>query len=254
LEYNYKTVTIVKFQRIDLFFSIFCVILAILAIYLEYYPENAVFFILPTYQALITSFAMGLGLIFVFCFVGNIIPFPTPYILIVWLVIDTFTNGSLEIPILAALVASIGCLLGELISYGVGRGTQRILSGEKQTQIQTLAKIMMIRPSFIPLLIYGFAATPLSDDIILIPLGILKYSPRRTLFFCWLGKLTFMLFIAFIPEIFGTLGLEYTFLTTMVPIFLIGLILYLLLRLDWVKIILSSPLLIRLFGIDPDHL
>lgn len=241
-----------KLKRIDFFFIVFCVIFAGLSIYFEAHPEKAIFLILPTYQTLISSFLSSLGLIFLFCVLGNIIPLPTPYILIVWLVVNLYGNDSLLVPLLAALVASFGCLLGEVISYAIGRGTQQIISAEKKAQIQNLAKIMMKRPKLIPLLIYGFGATPLSDDIILIPLGILKYAPGRTIFFCWLGKFTFMLLVAFVPELFGGFGLDYSFITSMVPIFLVGLVFYLLLRVDWVQIILSNTLLIRIFRVDKD--
>jgi membrane protein YqaA with SNARE-associated domain len=244
-----------KILKIDFFFLLLLVLLGIVSIYFEYNPSSAVVFQVSTYQNQLDTFLSGLLIVFLVCFIGNILPLPTPYLLIVWIVSTKFQDGSLLIPIVCAIIASFGAMLGEFLSYWIGRGTTKFFNSQESAQIQFFQKILKNRPSWGPFLLYFFGATPLNDDLILIPLGMMKYSQSKTVLFCWLGKLTLMFILAFLPDIFNVLDSNYSFISTMLPLFGVVLIMYLLLRIDWIEFVKSKTWLLKLFKIptDIDH-
>ena len=55
----------------------------------------------------------------------------------------------------------------------------------------------MEHPKLAPFLIFLFGFTPLNDDMITIPLGLIKYDVKKTIFWVWLGKLGLMLIFAY---------------------------------------------------------
>ncbi|GAG69679.1 unnamed protein product, partial [marine sediment metagenome] len=78
--------------------------------------------------------------------------------------------------------------------------------------------------------------TPLNDDFITIPLGILKYSLFKTIFWCWLGKLSLMLVFAYnIINICSLLGGE-NWILSIVSMYLITILLYLMIKIDLLEV------------------
>jgi len=169
--------------------------------------------------------------------------------IILWIVAHQFTNSAIDLALLCGLIASFGCVLGEIVTYWIGRTIRPLLSESKQQNMKFILSTLEHRPWVIPFVIYLFGATPVSDDILLIPLGLIKYSPKRTIFFCWLGKFTLMEAFALLPDLFGMTSSSYSFISTMLPLFLIVLITYLVLRLDWVTILTNSQLVKKIFNL-----
>lgn len=236
-----------QIKRIDWIFGILLLSLIALAIYFEFDPTSATPFQINSYQSQLVSFEFSLWIVFLVCLIGNLSPIPFPYMIIVWLVANEY--GRLE-PFLAfilGLIASFGCLLGEIGTYWIGRIIQPLLSESKQKNLGNLLRIFEHQPWFIPIAIYLFGATPVSDDILLIPLGLIKYSPKKTVFFCWLGKLTLMEAFAFLPDLFGMTSSTYSFYSTIIPLFLIALVSYLVLRIDWVSLLMNSKIAKKIF-------
>ncbi len=150
----------------------------------------------------------GLTITFMVCLAGNLLPVPTPYS---WVVCAGFGHleTSIFLPLLFAFVASIGCLIGEMGGYIVGRGTAELISEERTENLKGYQQYLVNHPKLAPFLIFLFGLTPLNDDLLIVPLGLIKYSAKKTVFFCWLGKLGMMSIMAYnVLGICGLLGGE----------------------------------------------
>ena len=132
--------------------------------------------------------------IFVTSIIGNVIPFfPVPYLLFVVFVASTDTGLSL-IPV--ATIAALGASIGKFTSYTLGYGAGRAFSGSK-TKFDSLRKLLG-GSAF--LAAFAFAALPLPDDVIFIPLGVMRYSPVKTFVSLFTGKFVLTLLIAYVAR------------------------------------------------------
>ena len=177
----------------------------------------------------------GLIITFWVCVVGNLLPFPTPYTWVVCYSSLPFIRGNIYIPFLVGLVASLGCLVGEMGGYLIGRSGAEIVSEEKINNLKPIQEYLINHPNLAPILIFWAALTPISDDLIVIPLGLIKYSPKKTLFFCWLGKLGFMLIFAYnLLNICHFIGGE-SWILSILSLFALLILVYLMIRIDFLK-------------------
>jgi membrane protein YqaA with SNARE-associated domain len=169
--------------------------------------------------------------------IGNILPFPTPYTFVVCFSSLPFLQLNPFIPILVALIASIGCLVGEMGGYAIGRGASALISEELRDNLNKYQVYLIEHPKTAPLLIFIFGFTPLNDDFITIPLGIIKYSFIKTVFWCWLGKMGLMVVFSYnLVNICSLLGGE-SWILSILSLYLIIIIMYLLVKVDLLEFI-----------------
>lgn len=171
---------------------------------------------------------IGFFLISIF---GNLtIFFPVPYTLTIYAF-----GGRLD-PILLGLACGLGAGIGEFSAYLVGRGGRELVEKKYGRKLES-AKLIIQR--YGALAIFIFAATPMPDDLLLIPLGLLKYDLKKALLACFLGKWMMCSIIAyagkfsyeFILRLFkggGPLGI-------VVGIILLALMLVAVFRIDWTR-------------------
>ncbi len=223
-------------KKVDILFIILIVILTIFSIDLLFNEthqetvENVSKY--PQFQDLGT----GLLITFWVCVIGNLIPFPTPYAWVVCFSSQPFFDN-LFIPFLVAFVASLGCLIGEMGGYAIGRGTAKIASEERLNRLNKINQFIIKHPKILPFLIFIAALTPLNDDMITIPAGLLKYSFKKTIFFCWLGKLGLMLIFAYnLVNICSLIGGE-SWILSIISLYIIVIMIYFFIRVDFLKII-----------------
>lgn len=182
------------------------------------------------------SVSSGLIITFIVCLIGNLSPVPTPYS---WVVCAGFIHLKMNIfiPLLFAFVASIGCLLGEMGGYILGRGTALIISEERTQNLKKYEQYLVKHPRLAPILIFIFGLTPLNDDLLIVPLGLIKYSPRKTMFWCWLGKLGMMSIMAYnVLGICNLLGGS-DWVLSVVFLYVVVFTLYIMVRVNLVEII-----------------
>jgi len=109
--------------------------------------------------------------------------FPVPYLAVV------FTLGLKAAgygPFLLSILGAIGATLGKFVSYLIGYSGRVTLGMKYRKRFDALRKILGGSPFFAAFL---FAASPLPDDVVFIPLGMMEYSPVKTFLACLLGKL-----------------------------------------------------------------
>lgn len=99
-------------------------------------------------------------------------------------------------PIILALFAALGASIGELSAWLLGRSFAQVVDKETyESKIKGLEALIQKGYGF--WLILLFASTPLPDDLLLIALGMQKYSLKNTLVPAFLGKLLMVLSLAF---------------------------------------------------------
>ena len=209
-------------------------VLTLLTAYFAVYPDQ-VAIIQVWDSAALQELAPALCTCFIVCLIGNLLPVPTPYVFVVWFAGFNLRTQNIFFPTLVALVASVGCLIGEMGGYLVGRGVAEASKGREFRTIQQLQTLLTRHPRLAPALVFFFGLTPLNDDLLIVPLGFIKYSARKTVFFCWLGKLGMMLVLGYLW--FTLPSGEEVWWVSMLALYAIVIILYLMVKVDWFAVV-----------------
>jgi len=126
--------------------------------------------------------------------IGNFwIILPTPYILSVMTTLITLPVN----PIIMALVVGGGASIGELTAWLLGRGAVEVIN-EKKYEKKSRGMDVLIQKGWGSWLVFLYAATPLPDDILLIILGMEKFSLKKALIASFLGKVTMVLLLVLV--------------------------------------------------------
>ena len=140
------------------------------------------------------AISYGLTGAFVLSFLSNLILFmPVPYLSVIfWLSLPPPHGAGLN-PVALALVSGLGAALGKVVIYYVGVYGRRFLSEKKRKSLD-YAKITIGK--YGALAIFITAASPVPDDILYFPLGIMHYSPWKFFLYCLLGKIVLTFFVS----------------------------------------------------------
>ena len=163
---------------------------------------------------------------------------PIPYTTVIfWL------GGQGFDPVFLALAAGFGSAIGEFSGYLLGVYGVKMISKERRRKMEFMVKVFS---SWGPLAIFVFALTPLPDDLLFIPLGMMRYSLVRAFIPALAGKISMNFIVAYggritndtIKIFFGGSegDLIATVLTAVIAIVLLIIILVIMLKLDWEKI------------------
>ncbi|MBO3800075.1 MAG: DedA family protein [Candidatus Brockarchaeota archaeon] len=171
--------------------------------------------------------------IFILSFTGaTSIVFPIPYTIVIY-----FLGRFLD-PYLIALSGGAGSAVGEFVGYVLGYSGRMLISEDRRRKMDYMVKIF---DRYGVIVIFLFALTPLPDDLLIIPLGVMHYNPVKFLIPCVMGK-TLMCFILalggrFSIEIIESLfGGDGGWAASIVTFLLLVVILVLMFKIDWEKI------------------
>jgi len=129
--------------------------------------------------------------VFLISFIGALsIFFPIPYTVVI------FTLGSTRLfdPLLVALAAGVGSAIGEFSGYFIGVGGRKAISERYRKKMDVLMRLFDKHGSFV---IFIFALTPLPDDLLFIPLGVMRYSFVKAFIPALIGKFFMSLIIVY---------------------------------------------------------
>ncbi len=170
--------------------------------------------------------------------------FPIPYTVVI------FTLGGLKVgeawvfePVWIALAAGTGSTVGELSGYLLGLGGRKVISGKYKRKMELLVKFFN---KFGPVAIFLFALTPLPDDLLFIPLGVMRYSIVKTVVPAFIGKFFMNLIVAYsgrfsIQILKDIFGVESDWISAMVgmvlAIALLIIVFILMFKMDWEKLL-----------------
>ncbi len=226
-----------KLKKIDVVFIIIFILLTILSLDLlvnishREAIENISRY--PQFQ----DINFGLLITFWVCIVGTLLPVPTPYTFVVCFSSEPFRQLNIFVPLLVGFIASLGCLIGEMVGYFIGRGASEVISADRTKNLKKYQQYLVDHPKIAPFLIYLFGITPLNDDMITVPLGLIKYDVKKTIFWVWFGKLGLMLIFAYnILNICMFLGGE-NWIFSIVTLYFTVITVYLMLRVNIIEIL-----------------
>jgi len=183
--------------------------------------------------------------IFLISLIGALsIFFPIPYTVVI------FTLGGLKVgeswafePLWIAVAAGIGSAVGEFSGYVIGFGGRKVIGDKYKKKMNLLMKLF---DRFGPLVIFLFALTPLPDDLLFIPLGVIRYSLVRALVSALIGKICMNYIVAYsgrlsiniIRDIFGVESDWISALIGMVlAVALMIIVFVIMFKVDWEKIL-----------------
>jgi len=148
--------------------------------------------------------------IFLISFFGAVsVFFPIPYTVVI------FTIGGIKVggvwlfePMWVAVAAGIGSAIGEFSGYLIGFGSRRAIGERYKKKMDFLMRVFK---KFGSIVIFLFALTPLPDDLLFIPLGVMRYRIIKAFVPALIGKFCMNLIIAYsgrfsvqiIRDIFG---------------------------------------------------
>ncbi|MCW4028395.1 MAG: VTT domain-containing protein [Candidatus Bathyarchaeota archaeon] len=153
------------------------------------------------------SLVIGLITLFLTSFGLGLIPFAGPSTLFI-ASNAVLLLGVSDAPTLAAVacLVAFGSALAKSVHYMVTFYASNRLSPIRQQRLNASAQ-KINRWAF--LLLFGAASTPIPDDPIVIPLGLIKYSPYKFFLAYFLGKIIITLTGAFIGSWTGQMLSEW---------------------------------------------
>ncbi len=144
-------------------------------------------------------------------------------------------------PIYLGLLMGLGATIGQMSGYLIGLTGARFVKRQKPETYDALEKIVTQRPGMIQWLLFIFAVTPLPDDVIFIPLGILRYPWWKVILPTLFGKVLSGLLVTsfsyfFTQSLDATAAAPATAIVSQFGTFAaIAALIYLFFKLDWQK-------------------
>lgn len=167
---------------------------------------------------------------------------PIPYTVVV------FTLGGLKAggvyvfdPVLIALAAGLGSAIGEFSAYVVGLGGRKAIGEKYKRKIDVLTRVFN---RYGPVVIFIFALTPLPDDLIFIPLGIMRFSIIKAFIPALIGKISMNFIVAYggrlsLQAINNVFGVDSDWVTALIGVVialvLLVLVFLIMFKVDWEK-------------------
>jgi len=183
-----------------------------------------------------------LGIFLISLIGATSIIFPIPYTVII------FTIGGLKVgeawvfePLWIAGAAGIGSAIGEFSGYLLGFGGRRVIGERYKRKMEFLMKVF---DRFGSIAIFLFALTPLPDDLLFIPLGVMRYNFVKAFFPALVGKFFMNLVVAYsgrfsiqiIRDIFGVeSGWISALIGMILAIVLLVTVFIIMFKVDWEK-------------------
>jgi membrane protein YqaA with SNARE-associated domain len=152
------------------------------------------------------SLLLGYPGAFLISAIGNAtILFPFPYIGVAFILgglRDELTLAFVFDPWLIGIVSGIGAMIGEMSGYLIGYGGGRLI---EEDQTSAFKSFVDSHPRATPFVVWFLAATPIPDDVLVIPLGAARYSWRKVAIAQLIGKTMFLMAISWS----GRIGLDF---------------------------------------------
>ena len=180
------------------------------------------------------QFALQFGYfgVFIISFIGSVsVIFPVPYTIVI------FFLGSVLDPLFVAISGGLGAALGEFSGYALGYYGRKVVSDERRRKMDFMLRIF---GKYGPVTIFLFALTPLPDDLLFIPLGVMHYPFLRAFIPALFGKMLMTFILAYSGqqsiELIQTLFDVSGWIGIVISIALLILIIVAMIRIDWEKL------------------
>ena len=186
-------------------------------------------------------------------FFGNAtILFPFPYVGLPFVLGGLRNSSSGEFlfdPWIIGILSGLGAMIGEMSGFYIGMGGGHFIEDEKMNGFRLFVEQY---PRATPLVIWFLAATPIPDDVLIVPLGAARYPWWKVFFPGFFGKTVLLTLIAWA----GRIGLDLiasfvigsgsgSMISFSIEIFglvILILIFYFLIRIDWKNVRIDSQM------------
>lgn len=152
------------------------------------------------------SLLLGYPGAFLISAIGNAtILVPFPYVGVAFILgglRDELTLAFVFDPWLIGIVSGIGAMIGEMTGYFIGYGGGRLID---EDQTSAFKSFVDSHPRATPFVVWFLAATPIPDDVLVIPLGAARYSWWKVALVQLIGKTMFLMGISWS----GRIGLDF---------------------------------------------
>jgi len=144
-------------------------------------------------------------------------------------------------PLLLTVAGGLGSGIGELFGYVLGYYGRTAISEKQRRKMDFMIRIF---DHYGPITIFLFALTPLPDDLLFVPLGILRYKVIKAFVPCILGKTLMCGILAYggqkfgdiLNMVFGKSTPEMELLISVITAIALVLIFVAMLKIDWEKV------------------
>jgi len=137
-------------------------------------------------------------------------------------------------PTLLALAFGLGAGIGQLTSYAVGYAGRAIVSERHERRLNAMMKIF--DRYGMTIVVFVFALTPLPDNILFIPLGLVRYPIWKVFAASLPGKIIMSLIITYFGGFVGqTLVDNWIFSAAMVVLLVLAIAI--IFKIDWEKLV-----------------
>lgn len=160
-----------------------------------------------------------------------------PYTIIVFFLATQGLN-----PFWLGILMGLGAGCGQMAGYILGTFGTHWFQRKKPETYDALERILAYRPRVILLLLVIFGSTPLPDDMLMIPLGMLRYPWWKAFLPTTIGKIcagwivTYSSYIVSRSLDLGTAAGATGIISQLATVAALGTIGYLMFKLDWQKI------------------
>ena len=157
--------------------------------------------------------------------------FPIPYTIVILFL------GTMLDPFFIAISGGLGSALGEFFGYLLGYYGRTAVSEERRKKMDYMVKLF---DSYGPVAIFLFALTPLPDDLLFIPLGVMHYPFWKAFVPALLGKTLMTFILAYSGqqsiELIKTIFVGSGWIGTIITVVLLVLIIVAMIKIDWEKL------------------
>ncbi len=138
------------------------------------------------------TFWAAAWLLVVACFLGALVPIPIPYALPLTYFAALWVGKENAWLLIGGLImiSTLSNTVGDFVDYIIGSGAEKVMDKDKENR---WSEIIFQKPKVIPWIIMLFAVSPLPDSVLMVPLGMLKYSKKKTFGYMFVGKILMML-------------------------------------------------------------
>jgi len=175
----------------------------------------------------------GLAGIFLLSLIANSIPFVgLPYLVAVAVYAANYGN-----PLLVGVVSGLGAAVGKVIIYLIPTLSRRFISEDTKERLDAFRKLAERYLFFVILL---FAASPLPDDVLYIPVGFMGYDLLRYFIACAIGKVILTATLCIFSKGYMYVMTEYMGLNNIASSIILTIICilgtYILTKIDWIEV------------------
>jgi membrane protein DedA with SNARE-associated domain len=184
---------------------------------------------------------LGIFLISLLGATSIFVPIPSSVVIFVLGGLPSETGGWMFEPLWIAVAAGTGAAIGELSGYLIGFGGRRVIGERYKKKMDILMRLFK---RFGPVVIFVFALTPLPDDLLFIPLGVMRYSLVSAFIPALLGKFVSNLIVAYagrfsvgiIKDVFGVEGEGAAALVGIILALVLLIVVFIIMfKVDWEK-------------------